>query len=390
MKILFLTPRFPYPPLKGEQLRAYNFIKLLSQRGHEIFLLSFGDKNDELHIPRLRKYCGQIKLIRLSLAEKALNFVKCFISRYPMQLFPFFSKKMSAEISCILEDNKIDLAQIELVRMAHFSGYFKKTPVVLDLVDCLALNMQRRHQKEKHFKKAAFYLEWGRMKRYEDHILSGKGRFLVVSNAEKKALGGKNNIDVIPVGIDVPKAASPLSKKMNKIIFTGNMSYFPNKNAVKHFIKHIFPLIKKEIPSAEFHIVGANPPKKILSLHNGKDIFVHGFVENMSDHIRTSCVAVAPLTTGTGIQIKVLEAMACEVPVVATSCAVQGIDCENGKHVLVADEPKAFAQRVIELMKNEAERIKLASKALQLIKDEYNWTKITDKLTSVYHSVLAR
>lgn len=305
-----------------------------------------------------------------------------------MQLFPFFSKRMTEEVDNIVKDNAIDLVQIQLVRMAHYIECFKDIPVVLDLVDCLALNMKRRHQKERHIKKAAFFLEWGRMKKYEDEVLSGRGRFLVVSKAEKEALGNKENIEVIPVGIDLPKGAGLLPRNRNKIIFTGNMSYFPNGNAVAYFIRHISPLIKNQISSAEFHIVGANPSKKILGFHNGKDIFVLGFVENMFDHIRSSCVSVAPLTTGTGIQNKVLEAMACEVPVVATSCAVQGIDCEKDKHVLVADDPEEFAERVVELMNDPEKRNKITAAALELIKDKYNWSKITDRLISIYERLL--
>ncbi len=387
MKILFLTPRFPYPPLKGEQVRAYNFIKNLSDLGHEIYLLSFCNDNDKGFVSELEKYCKKVICVKVSPLEKILSFIFCLFKGYPIQIFPFFSRNMENQIRQLVQTDKFDIIQIELIRMAHFKNSFRDIPVVIDLVDCLGLNMKRRFEKENILRRIAFYFEWKRMERYERKIVSTNGKYLVVSKAEKNAFDNNKKIEVLPIGIEIIDN-SVFSKNQNKIVFTGNMAYFPNNLAVKYFVKNIFPLIKNQNSLAEFHIVGANPSKKICKMHNGKDIFVHGFVENMFDQIKSACVSVAPLTTGTGVQIKVLEAMASGTPVVATSFAVQGIECESEKHLFVRDDPQSFSQAVIDLMKNEKKREKISSEALKLIKEKYNWRKIVEKLIEIYSSFL--
>lgn len=389
MRILFLSPRFPYPPLKGEQLRTYQFIKNLKQMGNQVILVTFFREQDRPYLPEMEKLCTEMHLIRIPPWEKAMNFFWVLFSGIPLQTFPFFSKEAQKTIGLLIKQHKVDVVQIELIRMAHYLRDLVGFPVVLDLVDSLALNMRRRFERENLILKMPFYLEWRKMQAYEGKICREAEKLLVVSGSEKAAVGGGSKIAIVPVGVDLktikPEAQKP--RVPGRIIFTGNLSYFPNSDAVKYFMKNVFPLIKKRRPDAVFCVVGANPPKWLKRLHNGRDVLITGSVKDIYEHIKTAAVSVAPLRSGTGMQIKVIEALACRTAVVATNLAIGGIKCEDGKHLLIADRPTEFAEKVTELLGNPQKAYKVAEAGFNLINQGYTWDKITEKLMEIYTSL---
>ncbi|OGC22545.1 hypothetical protein A3J90_05825 [candidate division WOR-1 bacterium RIFOXYC2_FULL_37_10] len=379
MKILFLTPRFPYPPLKGEQVRVYNFIKYLSRHGHKVTLLSICSKKDFINKKELEKYCEEIYCIKIGLFEKIFNFFKMIFLGLPLQNFSSYSSLIKNKITELKSKHEFDIVQIELIRMAQYIQEFKGFRIIVDLVDSLALNMKKRFKRERFWVKPIFYYEWKSMERYEKTITNLNCSFLVVSISEKKAISDSKKIEVVQNGVNVC-GINNIVKTPNKIIFTGNLGYFPNVDAVLFFVKEVFPLIKAKMLDAKFFVVGANPAKKIKNLDNGVDIFVIGYVENIYEHIASASCAVAPMLSGTGIQNKILEAMACKVPVVATNCVLSGINCLPNKHILIADKPEEFANAVVSLLQKPEFNRELAKEAFDFVNSNFNWGDICKKL----------
>ena len=184
---------------------------------------------------------------------------------------------------------------------------------------------------------------------------------------------------VVPNGIDLEYFLPRHDPPKDTIIFTGAMNYFPNIDGVLYFHKEVFPLIKREVPSGKFIIGGMEPTRSIKRLE-GNDTVVTGFVQDMRKYMRQASVCVIPLRIAKGIQNKILEAMAMEIPVVATSVANSGIDATDRKENFIADDPQTFARSVIELLGDTQLRESLAANARSFVEKHYSWTRNSQKV----------
>lgn len=178
-----------------------------------------------------------------------------------------------------------------------------------------------------------------------------------------------------------------IEEELQSLIFTGSMSYPPNVHAVLFFFEMIYPLIKQQIPEVKFYVVGNNPSKGILRLRSS-DIIITGFVEDIRPYIAKASVVIVPIISDDGgFKIKVLEAMAMGKPIVSTSLGAKGIDVSDGENIIIAGNPKEFADRVIELLNNEQQRKRIGANARRLIEEKYSWEKMTDMLNDAFQEI---
>lgn len=389
MRILFLTPRLPYPPVKGDKSIPFHRIKYLSRR-HEIILLSFIENKDELrYLPHLDRYCSRVEIVLLPSYRSYLNLLRGILSDIPFQVSYYSSPIMRERLEVILTQEELDLVHAVLLRSAHYLMGTYSLPKVVDLIDALSLNMERRHQAERGVKRMFFEEECRRVRKFEREVCRDFDKAVVVSHVDRKAIG-EENVEVVPLGVD-SEVFKPPSKKPepNVVIFTGNLGYFPNIEAVSYFAEHILPLVVQRIPEVEFLVVGANPPHQITRLDKHPNILVTGTVDSVADHLRKASVAVCPMKSGSGMQFKILEAMACGVPVVATGLGLEGMEVTAGEHALVGDTPEAFADHVIALLRDEERSTTLARKARRLVEQRYSWRFSGSRLENVYEKALA-
>jgi glycosyltransferase involved in cell wall biosynthesis len=179
---------------------------------------------------------------------------------------------------------------------------------------------------------------------------------------------------VVPNGIDleyfrpIPRAAAP-----SGLIFTGAMDYLPNIDAVHHFCAAILPLVRRELPSTRFYVVGLNPPAAVRRLGEIPGVVVTGTVPDVRPYYERAAVCVAPLRIGRGVQNKVLQAMAMGLPVVASTVAHRGLEAQPGRHLLVEDEPAAFAARVVALLRDPGAGHALGRQARAFVESNHAW-----------------
>jgi len=389
MRILYITPMFPYPPLKGDQVRSYNQIRVLSQK-HSITLLSFVENREELnHVPMLKRFCSHIETVELRPLRSYLNVGLGLFFPLPLQTHYYSSSEMRRKIRTVTENDSFDIVHVQLIRMAPYLAHFDKIPKVMDFIDALSLNMERRYRCDKGVLKLGAYIEWQRTKNYEGEVCKQFDRVTVVSPVDKEAIESFENINVNPLGVDtetfpfVPGWREPYS-----IIFTGNMGYFPNIEAMHYFAREIFPLIKVSVPEAKLYIIGANPPRSIRKLNADKNIIVTGFVDSIHEYLARTTVAVCPIRAGSGMQFKILEAMSTGTPVVATEYALGAIQATPGEDIIMANEPAEFAHQVIELLSNPSLRQKLAVNARRLIEKKYTWEISVQQLERIYEAAI--
>jgi glycosyltransferase involved in cell wall biosynthesis len=390
MRILSISSRFPYPALKGEQVILYNRLKHLSKR-HEITLLTFYQDDRELkHLEQLKQYCRNVETIRIRRFESIYNllFFSAF-SKLPLQSLYFKSNKFKQCLNQLLDSVDFDVVHTYMLRMAEYTRHIGK-PKVVDLIDCMQLNLENRLAFLKYPQKILYSEELKRIKLYEKEIVNEYDASIVVSDVDRDYLDS-NEVVAIPLGIntDLYKRNLPLPHNQT-IIFSGNMAYYPNESAIVWFLENSFTKIKRSVPGVKLKIVGINPGSRVKKYHDGKTIVVTGFVESVTNEMTTSQVAIAPMQSGYGMHIKLLEAMACELPVVCSSLALGTIRAVDGKDVVVADNGSYFADRCIELLLNYEKARDIGSAARTLITREYSWESHTNMIESLYNRLTSK
>lgn len=388
MRLLFLTPRFPYPSLKGDQLIVLNRLKELS-KSFEIVLLTYYEKDSELvGLSELENYCEEIITVKLTKISSNLNIIRgLFGNNLPLQVNYYQSDKFDRELRRVIRQNQIQIVHAFTLRLAESTKNIK-IPVIYELIDSMQLNIENMIREERLFKRWIYKVEQKRIKQYEKQLCRREKYLSVVSKKDKEKIG-INHIRVIPNGVD--SGAFNRSEEFNKgeIIFSGNMGYLPNIHAVKWFVNQCLPTIKQAKPHVKFKIVGANPNAYIKSLHNGRDIIVTGYVDSIIGHLNKAQIAVAPMRSGSGMQNKIIEAMACGTPVVTTHNGLEGLFAKPDEEILVEDTPNTFSQAVIDLLSNETLYNQLAKNSVRYINEYHSWEHSNQKMADLYLDALS-
>jgi polysaccharide biosynthesis protein PslH len=388
VKILFISARFPYPPLRGDQVRAYHQLRLLGPK-HRITLLSLTEESVSSEARQvIGSYCEQVITLPLRWQERAGGLLRNILSPYPLQTLIYQNRQMRQLVQQTLRSQPYDLAHAQLARMAPYLEQEQNIPRVIDLIDALSLNMQRRYLHDRSPLKWAAYIEWKRLSRYEQLICQTFEQVTVVSPTDYQAVGAYPNLTINPIGVDLNRFPFFTGKREPyTILFSGNMGYFPNEQAVLWFAQQVLPQIKATIPQVKFYIVGARPTRAVRQLAQEPNIIVTGFVEDVGVYLRQAAIAIAPVQAGSGIQIKVIEAMACGAPIVATPVVLGGIAAIEGEHVLVADTPDVFARQVCLLLRDPSLARYLAGNARCLVEERYTWERSVAQLEAIYKTM---
>jgi|SRR3972149_5280771 len=393
MRILFLTPRLPFPPNRGDRLRSFHYGRVLSKK-HSLSLLSLIQSDKEMqYVEDLKGIFDNVEVVLLKPWRSYLNMVLHFFSKMTLQVSYFYSKQMNKKVKEILKREKFDVIYTFSHCMAPYASEVKGAYKIFDLTDAISLFLRRMVRHRNIFLRPLLYWEYLKTKRYEPYIIKKFDECWFISPVDRDAIsipGNTSNIVLVPNGIDVDYFKPEKSKRnTNTILFVGYMG-IESVITVLHFYKEIFPLVKKEIPSAKFYVVGADPPKKITKLASNENVVVTGFVEDLRLYYNEASVLAAPMRFVAGVQNKILEAMAMEVPVVTSRLGNEGIDANVGKEIFVEDEPKAFANCVVKLLKNEDLRKQVGANARRFVQKNFTWEKVVDRLDEIYLKISER
>jgi len=226
-----------------------------------------------------------------------------------------------------------------------------------------------------------------RLKRYDRQQASRFARIIFVNkedSLEYANIVSEAHADWVPNGIDTEAfAPSQQSARRNgMIVITGNMFHVPNVDAIEHFCREIFPLVCKQVPSANLWLVGAKPVRRVRKWARDPRIKVTGSVPDIRPYLQQAMVSACPVRLKIGTQTKVLEALACGAPVVTTSAGNYGIGATSGKHLYVADDPAEFADKVVALLKGER-WFELSESGRCFVENNFTWAKSALKLEQI-------
>jgi sugar transferase (PEP-CTERM/EpsH1 system associated) len=388
VRILFVVGRSPYPPLRGDQVRSWHQIRVLS-RTHAVTVLVL-DREDPVAATALAGLAVRVAWSPTAAPARALRVLRHAASALPLQAALF---DLGAHRRALgrLSTAGFDVAHLQLVRLAPVLPALGPVPCVVDLVDALSQNIARRAERDRGPTRAFWRMEAGRLRALEAEVIARAGHAVVVSDADREALGGGPRLSTVPNGVDGERFAFDASVRANAdVVFTGNLGYFANADAAAWFAREAFPAVRAAHPSARFLVAGARPSRSVRALGRLPGVTVLGPVEDMAAVLRSARVAVAPLQSGSGQQSKILEAMACGTPVVASPLALAGMEAQGGRDLLVGADAASTADAVRTLLADGDRAARLARSARSLIEERYTWERSAALLQAVYErAVLA-
>ncbi|MCD4736419.1 MAG: glycosyltransferase [Bacteroidales bacterium] len=383
MKILVVLSRFPYPLEKGDKLRAFYQIKHLSKKNEiHLFALS-GELPDELHFKEVKQYCKTVQVFKLSRICRIINLFRAFFNGKPFQVGYFYSSKGHRKIKKIIHELKPDHLYCQLVRVAEYV-INEKTSKTLDYQDVFSKGVERRVKEASLLLKPVFRSEYRRLLRYEEYVFELFDNKTIISAPDRDLIPHPQNKDIriIENGVNTDFFKPVEAKTEYDILFTGNMGYPPNIDAAEYLANEIFPIVLKKNPDAVLTSAGATPQPRGKALES-EQVKITGWVDDIRDCYAKTKIFIAPMRIGTGLQNKLLEAMAMKKPCITSSLANSALEAEAGNQLLVGDSSLELAEKIVFLLENPVEADNLASEGYKFVLNRFNWEKATNRLNNI-------
>jgi len=386
VRVLYLCHRIPYPPNKGDKIRAFHQLRAMAAR-HEVDLFTLTDEGvNPAHRAALAEFCHGVTVVPLNPLWARLRSLPFLFSGKALTLPYFYSAELAAEIRKALLMRSYDRIFVYCSAMAQYVEQIDQIPVILDLVD-VDSDKWTQYASAARLPWSAIYQREGiRLREYEREICEKVSRVLVSTEREAELLRGISPsapVQVIPngVGAEFFEGSPALSAAAAPaVVFTGDMSYFPNQEAVIFFALQVLPLIRQSQPDARFLIVGRNPARNVLRLQNIPGVEVTGYVPDVRTYLAQARVSVAPFSIAAGIQNKIIEAMAYGLPVVATSRAIQGLSTSVAEMVETGNSPGELAAKILRLLDDAELARQTGSEGRRRVRADYNWEHALSKV----------
>lgn len=385
MKIFVILSRVPYPLDKGDKLRAFNQIKQLSKK-NQIILFALNDTElDEFALAELKKYCVAISIMKFSKLTVFFNLVRALFNGNPLQVGYFYFNKAQKKIDLLIAKHKPDHIYCQLIRTAEYAKPHPGIPKTLDYMDVFSKGMERRKFSEPFFMRPLLALEHKRLLKYEQDVFQYFNNKTIISEQDKNLIPHtrRQEIIVIPNGVDADYFKAIPHEKEFDLLFNGNMNYPPNIESVEYLVNKIMPLIWEKLPKVRLLISGSSPSNKVLALKSPR-VEISGWVFDVRENFAKSKILVAPMQISIGLQNKLLEAMAMQLPCVTSTLANNAIGAKPNEQIMVADTPQQYVQCIIELLQDEAKAKRIANNGYIFAINNFNWQSSTAKLEKLF------
>jgi len=398
LKLLFLTPQLPYPPEQGAAIRNNNLILQAAKR-HEVDLLSFAPEGADAR--PMEAICHAVRTVPVPFRSRRARLMALLTSSLPDMAWRLRSEAFAQALEEMLAAREYDIVQVEGIEMAPYGLMVLerraggRPKVIYDAHNAEYLLQRRAFETDLHHLKrwpSAIYslIQWRRLARFERRVCRLADAVVAVSEADAAALRPwcRSEPLVVPNGVDVtryhPGLGDTLPLEHPAIVFTGKMDFRPNVDAVLWFYDEVWPLVRREEPKAVFYIVGHSPHKALDRLRADASVRITGYVADILPYFGGADVYVVPMRIGGGTRLKVLEAMAAGLPLVSTRLGAEGIHLVEGEHALLADDPKAFAEAIVFLLRDRTRAAALGQAARAFVMAHYAWAHLTPALEALY------
>jgi sugar transferase (PEP-CTERM/EpsH1 system associated) len=387
VRILCLASRLPYPPDRGDRLRAFHFIERLSQE-HELTLVSFiADESEQEHLTSLEAYCQDMHVIQMSPRLSALTVAGNIWRREPLQVLYYRLNAMRRLVDELIASTPFDAAYVHLFRMAPYVAHHHQLYRVIDLTDVISREIRLSLPYRGLASRLLYRLEGPRIARYECEVARGFEETWLISEADRGHLAVSvpgANLHVVPNGVDAeqfqPTGQRP---EPQSLVFVGHMGILHNVDAARFLVGDILPLVRQQIPDCKLYVVGAHPAPEVQRWSQIPGVTVTGFVPDLNQALNRAAVFVAPLRFAAGLQNKVLEAMAAGRPVVTTGVINASLGATPGRDLFVADDPGTISAAVVRLLQDAPLREQVGQAGRAFVRRRYSWEHAVRRMAAI-------
>lgn len=395
MRTLFISGVVPWPLDNGARIRVYHLLRAVA-RVSDVTLVCFTSGQRDLenltHLADLtssvhtvaRESCRFYSDRLLPPWARRLRSLKetCVDGR--PELLRCWESEAAVELMHGLNCRHFDVVWGETLGCLRLLEQFPNARRMLDLYDVEHSKAGRAIRVSRPtWKTVLRAIEREKLRRLERGLLRRGIEVLVCSANDRRLLGEQDGIHIVPNGVALPEnAMAPAATPAATYLFAGTLNYAPNVDAVHYFCRRILPLIHKRVADARVVIAGRDPDPSVWQLDNGRTILVKPDVPDMATYLRGAMCAIVPIRIAGGTRLKILEAFAHCVPVVSTTIGAEGIEANPGEHLLLADTPDAFARACVQ-MQDDHLRARLAASAYALVREKYEWSRISETVASL-------
>jgi sugar transferase (PEP-CTERM/EpsH1 system associated) len=398
MQILFLTHRIPYPPDKGERIRAFHELRYLAAR-HEVDLFCFADSQQCAENQRFLQ--GMCRSIYVEVPKKPIRLMQAAVNLstgQPMSFGFFHSSKFNEQVRQALRRRNYDLIFVYSSSMGQAIPRPAPVPVVVDFVDADSQKFRQYAVRSGALRSWLYTREARAVASAEQSLGRTAALSFAVTEHDARELGRSKadgfKVEVVSNGVQVPESSevedqSEFRELRPFALFVGTMSYPPNSDAAAYFAHDILPLVRKSHPELKFVIVGRDPDRRVRELAALPGVLVTGAVPHAFRYFRNAHVSVAPFRISQGFHNKIAESLAVGTPVVTTVRAMAGIGLTERDGIFVADTPDAFADRVSAVLKDQGLRRDLR-KGASSVRKRLSWDTRLARLEQLVVEAVAK
>lgn len=385
MRILWVKPGGLWPLDTGGRLRSFHTLSELSRRHEVVVLTTHGAHEDPKELAAQLPQCARVtsfphRAPKRGSVHLAWALAASWFSRFPVDLWKWRVPALRKEAARLMGSGQVDLCVADFLVALPNVPVGGPVPVILFEHNVEYVIWKRLAGLERGWRRGVLEIEWRKMRRYETRACERVSLTLAVSQADRDLLAAQTPgvaIRNVPTGVDtayfVPngRPESPAA-----LVFTGSMDWYPNEDAILHFVEAVLPAILREVPEASLTVVGRKPSARLRSATAGLPVRLTGSVDDVRPYVSKGAVYVVPLRVGGGTRLKIFEALAMGKAVVSTTVGAEGLPLAPGEHFVRSDDPADFAREVVSLIRDEGRREALGGAGRRLVEELYSWPRV--------------
>jgi len=398
MNILQLSNRLGYPPKDGGAIGIYNYTKAYHDLGHDVTVLAMNTKkhfHPVSQLPDSYKNLAKINSIQVDSSVSVLGAMMNLFSNESYHISRFISKEYNKELEVMLQKKEYDIVHLDGLHLSPYVETIRqhsKAKVVMRAHNVEYMIWERVAMNGSIWPKSAYLkLLAKRLKKYEAQRLNVYDMLVAITPEDSKIFkedGCNIPVTVCPAGLDLDQYKVDKTKIESMSLFhLGALDWVPNQQGIKWFLSEVWPKVNSKFPELKFYIAGRNMPKNLLNM-NLQNVEVVGEVESAIDFMNSKSIMVVPLLSGSGMRIKIVEGLALEKAIVTTSIGAEGINYEDGKNLLIANNPDEFVTQIERLIADREMVNDLGANARKLIENEYSNFKLVESLVEEYKKMI--
>jgi glycosyltransferase involved in cell wall biosynthesis len=411
MRVLMLTQILPFPPDAGPRVKTWHVLRYLVDQGYRVNLISYVRPEETRHLPVLQSMCETVAAVplRRSRVDDGFHLARSYLAGRPFLVERDDRAAMRARVAAALAKKDVDIIHADQLTMTQFApppnGQPNRPARLFDAHNATWKILDRMRPNVSRWLRPALAAEAKRIREYEGSIVRGFDHVLAVTENDREALisaadwpdgaevDPRERFSVLPIAVDT-EALLPVDREPGsvEVLTLGTLHYAPNAEGIRWFVREVFPLIRRAVAGVGLTIVGKNPPADFLRAAKEAEgrITVTGYVEDLTPYLKRSGVVVVPVLSGSGMRVRILEAMSRGMPVVTTTVGAEGIAARPGADLLLADTPEEFAGAVARVLLEPQTAALLSVNGRRLAETRYDLRFVLRGLDAAYEASLRR